>query len=51
MGNKVTYDTFKSAKLLSEKVGIITKEEIEVKPSQNTNEVIADELDGQKILF
>lgn len=50
-GNKLTYDTFKSAKLLSDKVGIIQeeiKEEVIEKPEK---EISIDELDGQKTLF
>lgn len=50
-GNKLTYDTFKSAKLLSDKVGIIQeeiKEEVVEKPEK---EISIDELDGQKTLF
>ncbi len=50
-GNKLTYDTFKSAKLLSDKVGIIQeeiKEEVMEKPDK---EISIDELDGQKTLF
>ena len=50
-GNKLTYDTFKSAKLLSDKVGIVQeeiKEEVIEKPEK---EISIDELDGQKTLF
>ncbi|HEY1044933.1 MAG TPA: DNA gyrase/topoisomerase IV subunit A [Bacteroidia bacterium] len=51
-GNKVSYDNVKSAKLLSEKVGI---RQDEVKPDEPIEEgdptVVIDELDGQKTLF
>lgn len=51
-GNKVSYDNVKSAKLLSEKVGIRQDEE---KPDEQIEEgdptVVIDELDGQKTLF
>jgi topoisomerase-4 subunit A len=49
IGNKITYDTFKSAKLLSEKVGKWIEEEPVVTDAEG--KVIADELDGQKTLF
>lgn len=53
LGNKITYDTFKSAKLLSDKVGAWQEEEKSDEkaepPSDNT--VVVDELDGQKTLF
>jgi len=54
MGNKITYDIFKSAKLLSEKVGKWIEEEpvAAVEEKIDTDgKVIADELDGQKTLF
>jgi topoisomerase IV subunit A len=54
IGNKITYDTFKSAKLLSEKVGIIQEEEIpevEDKPGPDDKKISIEELDGQKTLF
>lgn len=51
-GNKITYDTFKSAKLLSEKVGTWEEEVKEEVISESiVPEIVADELDGQKTLF
>jgi topoisomerase IV subunit A len=51
-GNKITYDTFKSAKLLSEKVGTWEEEVKEEIISESiVPEIITDELDGQKTLF
>jgi len=51
-GNKITYDTFKSAKLLSEKVGTWEEEVKEEIISESiVPEIIVDELDGQKTLF
>jgi topoisomerase-4 subunit A len=51
-GNKITYDTFKSAKLISEKVGTWEEEVKEEVISESiVPEIIADELDGQKTLF
>ncbi len=49
IGNKITYDTFKSAKLLSEKVGKWVEEDAPATTADG--KVIADELDGQKTLF
>lgn len=54
IGNKVTYDTFKSAKLLSDKIGIIAEEETIDNSSEDeppSEKIIIDELDGQKTLF
>ncbi|MEZ4805724.1 MAG: DNA gyrase/topoisomerase IV subunit A [Bacteroidia bacterium] len=53
IGNKITYDTFKSAKLLSEKVGTWETEESEdnVPPPDNDKKIVIEELDGQKTLF
>jgi topoisomerase-4 subunit A len=51
IGNKITYDIFKSAKLLSEKVGKWIEEEPEAPAVDEDGKVIADELDGQKTLF
>ena len=54
LGNKITYDNFKSAKLLSDKIGAwITEEPLkeEAPLSADDAKVIADELDGQKTLF
>ncbi|MFM6983288.1 MAG: DNA gyrase/topoisomerase IV subunit A [Chitinophagaceae bacterium] len=55
IGNKITYDTFKSAKLLSDKVGIwqeeVKEEESEEKPAEGDSGIVIDELDGQKTLF
>jgi topoisomerase IV subunit A len=51
-GNKITYDTFKSAKLLSEKVGTWEEEVKEEVISESiVPDIVADELDGQKTLF
>lgn len=51
-GNKITYDTFKSAKLLSDKVGTWEEEVKEEVISESiVPEIIVDELDGQKTLF
>jgi hypothetical protein len=55
LGNKITYDTFKSAKLLSDKVGIwleeTKSEESSDGPIDGDDTIIIDELDGQKTLF
>ncbi len=51
IGNKVTYDTFKSAKLLSEKIGAWIEEKPTEEEKEIVNDVIAEELDGQKTLF
>jgi topoisomerase-4 subunit A len=52
IGNKITYDTFKSAKLISPKVGTWKVEtEPIVEASNSETQVIAEELDGQKTLF
>ncbi len=52
IGNKITYDTFKSAKLISPKVGTWKVEtEPIVETSNSETQVIAEELDGQKTLF
>lgn len=51
IGNKVTYDTFKSAKLLSDKIGAWPDEEPAGGNNGKIREVIGDELDGQKTLF
>lgn len=54
IGNKITYDIFKSAKLLSEKVGAWqdeAKEDVEEKPAEGDSGIVIDELDGQKTLF
>ena len=53
IGNKITYDTFKSAKLISDKVGAWVqeepiKEENSISPADS---IVIDELDGQKTLF
>ena len=53
IGNKITYDTFKSAKLISDKVGAWVqeepiKEENSISPADT---IVIDELDGQKTLF
>jgi topoisomerase IV subunit A len=51
-GNKITSDTFKSAKLLSEKIGEWIEEVSEEVVSEGkVPETIIDELDGQKTLF
>lgn len=54
-GNKVTYDTFKSAKLLSDKIGPWieeTKEEDKLTDNEPSDPgIVIDELDGQKTLF
>ena len=51
-GNKITYDTFKSAKLMSDKIGTWEEEVKEEIISESiVPEIIADELDGQKTLF
>ncbi|MDP2175021.1 MAG: DNA gyrase/topoisomerase IV subunit A [Bacteroidota bacterium] len=51
-GNKITSDTFKSAKLLSEKIGEWIEEVVEEVVSEGkVPETIIDELDGQKTLF
>jgi topoisomerase IV subunit A len=51
-GNKITSDTFKSAKLLSEKIGEWLEEVVEEVVSEGkVPETIIDELDGQKTLF
>ncbi len=52
IGNKITYDNFKSAKLLSDKVGQWQEEDKpdNTKPSDG-GDIVIDELDGQKTLF
>ncbi len=51
-GNKITYDIFKSARLLSDKVGQWVEEVVEeVKSDSKIPETIIEELDGQKTLF
>ena len=52
IGNKITYDTFKTAKLMSPKVGAWQEEEVAVVEEIKTEaQIIAEELDGQKTLF
>lgn len=53
IGNKITYDTFKSAKLLSDKVGLWQTEEKEEEPApiDPDSKIVIEELDGQKTLF
>jgi topoisomerase-4 subunit A len=55
IGNKITYDTFKSAKLLSDKVGVwleeAKSEESSDGPIDGDDTIVIDELDGQKTLF
>lgn len=51
-GNKITSDTFKSAKLLSEKIGEWLEEVVEEIISEDKiPETVIEELDGQKTLF
>jgi topoisomerase-4 subunit A len=51
-GNKITSDTFKSAKLLSEKIGEWVEEVVEEVISEGkVPETVIEELDGQKTLF
>ncbi len=56
LGNKITYDNFKSAKLLSDKVGQWQEEEDAGKEAEEPvgkggGTIVIDELDGQKTLF
>lgn len=54
IGNKITYDNFKSAKLLSDKIGQWQEEEKKDTPADTDktgSSVVIDELDGQKTLF
>ncbi|MCC6818702.1 MAG: DNA gyrase/topoisomerase IV subunit A [Bacteroidia bacterium] len=55
LGNKITYDNFKSAKLLSEKIGAWQEEETENSNDKSSKDadggIVIDELDGQKTLF
>lgn len=54
IGNKITYDNFKSAKLISDKIGAwieeSTDEEAE-KDKTGSGGIVIEELDGQKTLF
>jgi topoisomerase-4 subunit A len=55
IGNKITYDAFKSAKLLSDKVGVwqeeVKEDDASSLPPDGDDGIVIDELDGQKTLF
>ena len=55
IGNKITYDTLKSAKLLSDKVGAwqeeVKEDDASDLPPDGDDGIVIDELDGQKTLF
>jgi len=51
-GNKITFDTFKSVRLLGEKIGTWIEEPVILKEVEGVVPIpIIDELDGQKTLF